>query len=151
VKITYTPRDGEPREWLWKPAQTDSREVELIEEVMGDLPWVTCVSKFLAGSTRARRALMWVFLRRENPALRFDQVWFRMDEVGDDFDDDEIAAMRRRLEGPPEDDPVDADARERIAEILAERDGAADQVAEDVAGVEPGKDTAEPAAAGSST
>lgn len=150
MKITYRPRDGEPREWVWKPSEMESHEAELIEDAM-DLPYQACVSKFLAGSTRARRALMWVFLRREHPALRFEQVRFRMDEVGDDFDDDELARMRERLEGPPEDDALDADARERIAEILANRDGAADHAAEDVAGVEAGKGTAEPAAAGSST
>jgi hypothetical protein len=149
VKITYAPRDGERREWTWKPSEMPSQEAELIEDVM-DLPYQAFIAKWLSGSTRARRALLWVLLRREVPALEFGQVRFLLDEVGDDFDDDEIANMRARLNEPEPDDPVEQAGLERIREILAERD-AADAVAADVAGVEPGKDTAVPAAAGSST
>jgi hypothetical protein len=140
VKIVYSPRDGERREWTWKPSELPSHEAELIEDVM-DLPYQAFVAKWLSGSTRARRALLWVLLRRDVPALEFGQVRFLLDELGDDFDDDELANMRARLNEPEPDDPVEAAGLERIREILADRD-AADAVAVDLAGVEAGKDTA---------
>jgi hypothetical protein len=149
VKITYAPRDGEQREWVWKPAEMESHEAELIEDAM-DLPYMSCVSKFLAGSTRARRALLWVLLRRDHPALQFDQVRFRLDEVASEFDEEELARIRDHMDDDGDGDPLDDAAREALRETLAEKD-AADQAAEQVAGVDPGKDTAVPAAAGSST
>jgi hypothetical protein len=143
VKIIYSPRDGERREWTWKPSELPSHEAELIEDAM-DLPYQAFVAKWLSGSTRARRALLWVLLRRDVPALEFGQVRFLLDELGDDFDDDEVAAMRARLaENADSDDPVEQAALERIREVLADQDGAADKVADDMtAGIPAGKDTA---------
>jgi hypothetical protein len=140
VKIVYSPRDGERREWTWKPSELPSHEAELIEDAM-DLPYQAFVAKWLSGSTRARRALLWVLLRRDVPALEFGQVRFLLDELGGDFDDEEIANMRARLNEPEPDDPIEAAGLEWIREILADRD-AADAVAVDLAGVEAGKDTA---------
>lgn len=127
----YGPGDGEKREWIWKPRDAPSFEAEALEDASGwDFP--EFLQRFIAGSTRARRALLWVLLRREHPGLRFEQVSFTMGELADEYDDDEIAAARAALaeqESNP-DDALDDAARQRLAEVLA-----------DDAGVEQGKDT----------
>lgn len=130
MRIVYAPADGEKHEWIWKPREAPSFEAEDLEEATGwDFP--EFLQRFLAGSTRARRALLWVLLRREHPRLRFDQVAFTMGELADEYDDDEVAAARAALaeqESNP-DDALDDAARQRLAEVLA-----------DESGTEPGKD-----------
>lgn len=135
MRIIYTPTDGEKHEWIWKPREAPSFEAEDLEETTGwDFP--EFLQRFIAGSTRARRAVLWVLLRREHPRLRFDQVTFTMGELADEYDDDEIAAARAALaeQDRNDEDPLDDAARQRMGERLA------DVLAED-AGVEPGKDT----------
>jgi hypothetical protein len=136
VRIVYAPTDGDKHEWTWKPREMDSFEVEALEESSGwDYP--EFLQRFMAGSTRARRSLLWVLLRRDHPRLRFEQVRFTYAELLDEFDDEEVAAAQAVLEAQPtnEDDPLDDAARQRLAERLA-----ADS------GVEPGKDTGADAA-----
>lgn len=131
MRIIYAPTDGEKHEWIWKPALAPSSEAEALEEVSGwDFP--EFLTRFIAGSTRARRALLWVLLRREHPRLQFDQVRFTMGELADEYDDDEIAAGRAALaeQDRNDEDPLDDAARQRLAEVLA-----------DDAGVEAGKGT----------
>lgn len=131
MRITYAPGDGEKREWIWKPRDVPSFEAEALEEVTG-WPFPEFLQRFIAGSTRARRALLWSLLHREHPRLRFEQVSFVMGELADEYDDDEVAAARAALaeqESNP-DDALDDAARQRLAEVLA-----------DDAGVEPGKGT----------
>jgi hypothetical protein len=125
VKIIYSPRDGERREWTWKPSELPSHEAELIEDAM-DLPYQAFVAKWLSGSTRARRALLWVLLRRDVPALEFGQVRFLLDELGDDFDDDEVANDAGPARTTPEDDPVEAGRARADPGDPRRPDGAAD-------------------------
>lgn len=131
MRIIYAPTDGEKHEWIWKPALAPSSEAEALEEVT-DWPFPEFLTRFIAGSTRARRALLWVLLRRDHPRLQFEQVRFTMGELADEYDDDEVAAARAALDeqGSNPDDPLDDAARQRLAEVLA-----AD------AGTEPGKGT----------
>lgn len=131
MRIIYTPPDGDKVEWIWKPGEVASAEAESIEEATGwDYP--EFVNRFLAGSMRAKRALLWSLLRREQPRLQFGQVSFAVQNLYDEFDEEEIARAQAALaeQAGNEDDPVDDAARQRVAERLAEETG-----------VEPGKDT----------
>jgi hypothetical protein len=136
-----------------KPGETvESIEAEAIEDAMGQ-PYAVAVGKLLAGWLGARRAFMWVMLRRANPALRLEQVRFAVNEVWDEPDEEELERARQRLpELEASDDPTDQAVAARIRETLASLDDAArEELGADVAGVAPGKDTAEPAAGVSST
>jgi hypothetical protein len=152
MKLVYQPQDGERRDWTFDPSGLSSVEADAIEDAMGQAYGVA-VGKLLAGWVGARRAFVWVMLRRTNPALRLEQVRFAVNEVWDEPDDEELERARQRLpELEASDDPTDQAVASRIREALAALDEAAiEEVGADVAGVAPGKDTAEPVAAVSST
>ena len=141
MRIVYAPHDGEKREWDWKPAAMASHESEAIEDATG-WGWYEYVQRFIAGSTLARRALLWVLLRREIPRLQFDQVRFTLDEFIDEYDDEEISRGQAALESASSGDALDDAARERFRELLA-------QTAD--AGVGPGKDMGSGDESGSGT
>lgn len=130
MRILYTPADGEKREWPFEPQKMLSIEAEAIETVTG---WTfnEFGEKFVAGSTKAQHAVLWVLLRRENRGLKYGQVQFRMDELDVAFDPDELDAMREALENPEVELP--ADQREAMETYLAAQlvDGAPEEAGDD--------------------
>lgn len=71
--FTYTPRDGAPRRWDLAEVRFLSSEAETVERTTslewGELLfWRTLVMK---ASPTARRALLWVLLKRDEPTLRY--------------------------------------------------------------------------------
>jgi hypothetical protein len=116
VIITYTPAEGEKREWQFTPRKLMSPEAEAIEKVT---KWTfqEFGAKFLAGSMLAYRAVVWIMLKRENPPLRFDDVSICMDDISVGFDDQESAQIREVLLADPDLDP---EQRANLTEILGE-------------------------------
>ncbi len=79
--LIYEPRDGERQEFPFDPFQLLSVEAEAIEELG---PWDTYSDwgqKLLVGHRRAIRALLWLMLRRTQPALEFEDVSVLVDEL----------------------------------------------------------------------
>jgi len=117
VLLTYIPDDGEKREFSFRPRKLVSAEAEAIEDATG---WTfdEFGQKFLAGSMKAKRAALWVLLKREHPTLKFRDLSITPDEVALDFEPDEAAALREQLAA---DDTIDPEQRENILAILDEQ------------------------------
>lgn len=71
--FTYTPEGAEERRWDFEPSKLMSVEAEAIERQTG---WTyhEFGTKLGKGSIIAKRALLWVLLKRENPPLLYSQV-----------------------------------------------------------------------------
>lgn len=119
--LVYAPDAGERREWLWRPGDIESREAEAIEDATG-WEWFEFGTRFMNGSIKAKRAALWTVLRRENPALRFDDVSFRAMEVAVLWEPAERDILRRVL---ADDDPdIAADQRADLLSSLEQSDTA---------------------------
>lgn len=141
--ITYTPAGAEPREWTFRPLDITSREAELVEDYLG-LTFAQWSARFYAGSVKARRAALWLLLRREQPNLHLDDVEFRMTELRVGYDGSENAELRRQVQDDPD---LDDETRARLlAQIPADEPDE-----DDAAGTEDdgGKGTAPAGDAGS--
>lgn len=95
--VTYTPGEGERREWEYKSADLPSGEAEDIEDAVG-ITFDEWQAKLLQGGAKARRALLWVLLKRDNPSLKFADVSFRLGELAVEFDREEKRQIRAELE-----------------------------------------------------
>ena len=114
--ITYTPEDGEKREWQFEPRRLMSPEAEAIEKVT-HWTFQEFSSKFLAGSMLAYRAVVWIMLKREDPPLRFQDVSICLDDLSIGFDDVEQIRIREALLADPDLDP---EQRQNLIDILGE-------------------------------
>jgi hypothetical protein len=130
MQLVYTPEGGEERRWEFEPARLMSVEAELIESVGGEAwdSWPEFANKFISGNRRAYRAALWIFLKRENPRLKFNELVVRVDELDLDFAPDEA---RKAIE-----ENTELTEQER-AELLAELDEAE---AESTEAAEPPKE-----------
>lgn len=95
--LRYTPEGAEPTEFPFKPRKLMSAEAEAIERVTGWDFGGEFGQKLMTGSMLARRALLWVMLKRSTPTLRFEQVSICMDDVALDYDREELDAIAAQL------------------------------------------------------
>jgi hypothetical protein len=81
VFLVYQP-DGsdEPTRWPYNPRKLMSAEREAIERRTG-MTFAEFTAAVLKGSSVARRALLWVMLKRDHPTLKYDTVDFAWDEL----------------------------------------------------------------------
>lgn len=116
--FTYKPADGDEQRWTFKPNKMPNHEAEAIEK-RTDWTYGTFCIKLQQGSTLARRALLWVFLRRQHPTIRFEDVRFETGELELEMDAGELAAMRQQVESSNAfDDETKAAALEQMDEQL---------------------------------
>lgn len=114
--LHYTPDDGEKKTFEFKHDQMLSVEADAVERVTG-LTWDEVGQKFLMGSSLVQRAVLWIFLKRENPSLRFkDLDGLRTGQVEREFDMDELQALRDNLDRKG--DMLDDDERQAIENVL---------------------------------
>lgn len=90
MKLTYKPEGAEPKVWIFKPGKLLSAEAEAIEDVTG-MSYMAAGEALDTGRMKALRAFVWIFLKRDTPTLRFDQVEICLDDLELDMDDDEKA------------------------------------------------------------
>lgn len=127
MRITYTPEGADPQVFEFKPGKLMSPEAEAIERHTG-LTYKQFTEALGETSVLATHALLYVFLKRGNPTLKYDQIQFCMDEIEIDLDDDEAAnaiteLRRRQADRPLTDDEAEAmkQLEERgLAEALTE-------------------------------
>lgn len=114
--VTYTPDEGERREWEYKSADLPSGEAEDIEEAVGTTfdEWQ---ASLLQGGAKARRALLWVLLKRDQAGLKFGDVSFRMGQLSVDFDREEKRQIRGELEKSTD---LPEDAKAQALQMLAD-------------------------------
>jgi hypothetical protein len=73
VILIYEPEGATPREWDFEPDKLMTAEVEAIERQTG-WTYVEFGQQLGKGSVTAKRALLWVLLKRNEPTLRHAQV-----------------------------------------------------------------------------
>ncbi len=103
MKLVYTPADGERREWEYDPSEVTAAEAEAVEDVTGST-WEEVNKAAGKGGIRARRAILWMLLRRDHAVLRFADVVFRVGELEWQFGRRELESMRdlaRTMPLPP--------------------------------------------------
>lgn len=92
MKFIYTPQGAEPITFDYKPGRLLSPEAEKIEELTG-WTYMEFGEHLMSQSMKAFHALLYIFLKRSNPTLKYEQVVFAFDEVDIDYDDSEIGDM----------------------------------------------------------
>jgi hypothetical protein len=92
LRITFTPPGDEPRlfELTDPTADVTALEAEDIEEAGGKqwdtfMGWAMLMS---SGGIRAVRVLLWILLRRENPALKLEEFDFPVNSLSVEEIDD---------------------------------------------------------------
>lgn len=95
--LTYTPADGDPQRWKYNPRKLLTAERETLERVT-DRHFTAFTGDVLQGNALCRRALLWVFLKRAHPTLRFADVDFAWDEVKLEFSRQEWQLQLRQVE-----------------------------------------------------
>lgn len=118
MKLIYRPDGADtPREWEFKPSKLLNAEAEAIEDRTG---WTfeEFGDALMRGSTKARHALLWVMLKRENHRLKYDDVQFAMDEVDLGFTVEERGNLIAALEkASAEEGGLDPKAEEVLAAL----------------------------------
>ena len=119
--VTYTPADGEKREWAFKPNKLMAVEAEAIESRTG-WTYQEFGVQFMKGSTLARHALLWVLLKRETPGIKYSDVTFAVDEIDFDLDADERAATIAVLQTKTDLDDDERTALEQLVKATEDAD-----------------------------
>lgn len=107
--LVYTPEGGDEQRWEYRPGRLRTMEMEAIEKHTGLAYASEFKAALLKGQTSARRALLWTFLRRRHPTIKYTDV---------DFYDDELILERTKGE-------IDAEITE--VERLADTDITAEE------------------------
>jgi hypothetical protein len=122
VFLVYSPEDGDVQRFPYNPRKMMSPEMEAIEKVT-DRGWSAFTADVVQGNALCRRALLWVFLKRQHPVIKFADVSFMWDELSLEYSKQEYTAMieevQQRAGG--------AEAEAMVAKFSAERDAALDE------------------------
>ena len=116
--LIYTPEDGPRQQWDVNLKAMPFVEAELIEEAGGST-WDNFEDfevRLVSGNSKAKLALLWVLLRRENPKLRFvDLGGLRVGEVELEWDRKRLEDVRAEVLA---DESISESVRtERLAEV----------------------------------
>ncbi|WP_412736966.1 hypothetical protein [Krasilnikovia sp. MM14-A1259] len=106
----YKPDGQAERRWHVRLGRLPLPEMKMIQHAAG-VKFGQFQQGLMAGGVDELQALLWVYLRREHPTLRVEDVKFVLDEVQLQQDKDEIAEEIRVLE----EDLPDLDPAERAA------------------------------------
>lgn len=123
MRITYTPEGAEPQVFEFKPGKLMSPEAEAIERHTG-MTYKGFTDALGETSMLATHALLWVFLKRKDPTLKYDAVQFCMDEIDFGLDDDEATEAITELHRRQGDRPLTDD--EAVALKMLEERGLAE-------------------------
>lgn len=71
--VTYKPENAEPTKYKFRPNTIKASEAEMIEKRAG-CSFEEWTQKVISGSATARRVLLWHCMRRDHPALRWEDT-----------------------------------------------------------------------------
>lgn len=92
--LIYQPEGAdEPQRFKYKPNKLMSVEREMLERRTG-MKFAEFTQAVLQGSSLCRRALLFLFLKRDHPGVRWEDVDFAWDELTLEFSRQEYQAMR---------------------------------------------------------
>ncbi|MER6198027.1 hypothetical protein ABT234_11765 [Streptomyces sp. NPDC001586] len=116
--VVYQPEGSdEPKRWAYNPRRMLSAERERIEKLTGR-DWSDFTGAVMKGNSLCRRALLFVFLKREHPATRFEDVDFAWDELRLEHTRGELLLIREQVAenaSPDQRDAILASLDEDIA------------------------------------
>jgi len=112
--LVYSPEgQDEPKRWTYNPRKIMSAERENIERLTGR-NWSEFTKDVVQGSSLCRRVLLFTYLKREHPTVKFDDVDFAWDELKLEYTKGELIQIRETV-------AESASGQER-ASILAKMD-----------------------------
>lgn len=96
MKVIYTPKDGDSQEFALRFDEMLSIHVEPLEEVGGAVweDWEGFKAALAANKTRAKRAILWHFLRQQKPEMTFAELVVGADDIAIAPDDEDIRRAR---------------------------------------------------------
>ncbi|MGW0537807.1 hypothetical protein [Streptomyces sp. NPDC003032] len=95
--LVYTPEGSEePQRWKYNPKKLMTPEREDIERRTG-YDFAEFTTRVLKGNSLCRRALLYVFLRRDHPKTRYEDVQFAWDELELSYSAGELREMRTQV------------------------------------------------------
>ena len=115
--LRYRPDDGPEVEFDFRPGDLETPESEAVEAVGGET-WGTYEewgALFFRGSQKARRAALWIFLRRTNPRLKFEDVRIRADQTAVDYS---LRERNKIIEVMLTDPNIDDEQRAALTEMV---------------------------------
>ncbi|SCL43154.1 hypothetical protein GA0074692_6737 [Micromonospora pallida] len=116
--LVYAPEGGEEQRWEYKPGRLRVMEMEAIDRHTGLAYGSDFKVALLKGQTSARRALLWTFLRRQHPTLKYSDVDFYDDELRLERTKSEVEAAITELENVPD---GDLSPEDRMAALMVLR------------------------------
>jgi hypothetical protein len=119
LKVIYTPEGADPREWDFDPGKMHDVEAIEIEKRTG-LTYAEFGERFLKGSILAKKALLFVLMRRSIPTLKWDELQFTVEEVNVEFDADEKTKMVDALQKKASDEGLEPEEKQVLDSFLAE-------------------------------
>lgn len=117
--LVYQPEGTEePKRWKYHPNKLMTPERELIEKLTGKnfTEFTVDVQK---GNSRCRRALLFIFQKREHPTLKFDDVVFQWNELTLEHSKGELLLMRENVAESVASEQVEA-VLEKLDEEIAQ-------------------------------
>ena len=109
MRLIYTPEGAEKQEFDFVPQKLMSPEAEAIESVGGSA-WDSFDDfgvLFMKRNMRAKRAALWIMLKRQQPTLKFKDLEISVGSIEIDYDDDEKRLIREAIAADPDMDPDD--------------------------------------------
>jgi hypothetical protein len=92
--LVYNPEGSdEPKRWKYNPRKIMSAERENIERLTSR-NWSEFTKEVVGGSSLCRRALLYTYLKREHPTIKFDDVDFACDELKLEYSKGELIQIR---------------------------------------------------------
>ncbi|MGC9538498.1 hypothetical protein [Streptomyces sp. UG1] len=117
--LVYKPGGSEePKRWKYNPRKLMSAEREKLERLT-DRNYSEFTKDVVAGNSLCRRALLFVYLKRDHPTTRFEDVDFAWDELTLEYSKGELVEIRAQV--------AETVTGEKAATVLAKLD---EQIAE---------------------
>jgi hypothetical protein len=141
--LTYYADNKDPQVFDFSPRLLETPDSEALESVGGDA-WDTYeqfAELFFKGSLRARRAVLWIMLRKTDPHLRFQDVSFRTEQVTLGYSPAEEAMLLDAMLQNPDMDPAQ---REFLTNTIKTQPVADSEAALEEAGMPREPDLKEP-------
>lgn len=114
--LVYSPEGSdEPKRWKYNPRKIMSAEREWIER-RTDRNWSDFTKDVVQGNSLCRRALLFVFLKRDHSGIRWDDVDFAWDELRLEYSKAELVEIRATV-----DESASGEQREAVLAKLDEQ------------------------------
>ncbi len=95
--LVYNPEGSdEPKRFRYVPRKIMSAEREMLERRTGR-NWSEFTKDVVAGSSVCRRALLFMYLKREHPTVKYEDVDFAWDELTLEYSKGELIQLRESV------------------------------------------------------